>query len=1116
MASVNAPIINFSGGILGDHLFARVDVPAYARSAEIMDNWRALAQGPMTRRPPTEYLDTLAAPDEVGDLFPFVFNTAQSYMILANNQTFRFYLDGGPLDIKSVTTTIADGDFQNINPDKADDATITGSSTAAGAVANLVDEDATTHWQADGTATGYLDFDHGSALTIYDLWLTADDTDANRAPLSFVLYGSSTGSFAGEEDTLLTVTGADNWSASERRKYRVTTPGAYRYYRLSMTAREGGSGNYKLSEVSMYDSPWLDNSAGNGVVSITGGLLYLDSDGGSNVIAEQAVTIAETTTLHTLQVIVEHGPVNMRIGSASGLLDLADWKNLDVGDHRLTFDPEGNSVVYIQFYHSGNAGRIVSRCDIMAGGVDLTIGYPYEANELAEIQTHQIGDILYMAHENYETRRLERRGHRSWSLVYNRTRNGPYGETNITGTTLSASATSGEVVLTASEALFTDNDPGQLFSMTDSGQTQTASGSAINDATQGINVTGGNATARRFNIQITGTATATVRLQESSGNENNYVDTDTSWSSTGTFNVNSNYYDAKDNQDFFYRLIVEAYTSGTVTMTLTYGGGTSEGSVRVISVNSETEAVVEVLSTLASTSPVTTWKRSIWSEEQGWPSAVGPSYGRLWFGRGTTLWASQSDDFTNFEAGEQSADSFSWTLAQESSEGIIWIHDVGRLAVGTRTREWIGLGNTTSEPVGPTNFQTIPASEEGSAKVRPVRAEGSILYAHRSRRKLMQFTQNPEALNQDTYTSIDLTELAPEILDHEIQSLSIQREPQRRVFAALGNGRLGELLFRREIDVAAWNTAKTQGRIERTAVIQQDDRDKVYMIVKRKINGTWTRMLECYGPEFPDSDADAYHLDCSLSLTPTQPASTIEISYDVAGSEDVDDFVTVTADEAIFVVGDVGKRIWLPRGILTVTAYIDANSVTARITSKLDPFYGTDPIPQGRWRMMAPISSVSGLDHLEGHSVRVFADGIDQGFKTVSSGTVAIDPEAFVVHVGLSFTSYFKSLKLAYGAQKGTALLMKKGLQQLGVLLHRSGPSVGYGRDLDNTYKIPTREQYGNEAAWGDPVPLFTGEINGLDHDTEVQTDPRLTLIVDDPTPATVVGVVAAIQTVDL
>ena len=1104
MASINAPITSFAGGRIGSLLHGRVDVAAYARAGEIYQNFRPMAQGGLTRRPPMEYIDSFTDHDRQGTLLPFVFNTEQSYLILATTDGFDFFIQDGRIATDSVSATISEGTFATSHSDLADSASITASSTGSGGVSNLVDENTTTSWASLGTGDAYLDFDLSSATTLYDIWLTSDDTDANDAPNTFTLSGSATGAFAGEETTVLTVTADSNWATQERRKYRITTPGSYRYYRLNMTDSEAGVGTYRLSEVSLFDGPWLDNSTGAATITVTGGRLYLDSDGANTSIAEQLVSISETSSNHVLKFEIVHGPISLRIGSTSGEDDIlgsdGGYEDLKTGIHHISFDPDGNSSVYIQFYHTANAGRILDNVSI-ASGTTFRLDCPYAESDLIQLKWKQIGDVLYLAHPDYEPRRLERRGHRSWSITFNRPDDGPFEPLNTTLTTVAGDDTTGEVTLTSNNDLFTSADQGKLMAITDAGQLKSTAASANGVYTDGIKVTGGDASARTFNIQVAAsTFDGVVTLESSSGDENNY----TSTGKTYTGNANENYYDAKDNQTWYYRLGTTTYVSGTVTMTLNYSGGTSTGIVRIIEVTSATTATTEVLEPLASTDSVKTWQKSSWGSDVGFPVAVTGGFGRLIYGRGTTLWLSVSDDLTSFEEGDEDDKAFSWTLAQASSKGMRWLAFLNRLCIGAQTAEQVGFGNTGAEPVSPTNFQTIDGSEEGVADLQPVTSEGAVLYVHRSTKKLMQFTQNPKAISDDNYISIDLTELDPQILEAGVKRIAIQREPQRRIYAVLNNGKVGELLFRREIEVTAWHEIKTTGRVEDVQVIQQEDEDVVYFIVRRLINGSWKRFIERFGTELVLEDWKNYYLDSALSLDLTYPATTIEASG-TTGT------ITVTADDSVFVSGDTGKIMWLAGGRGAVT-YVSGTEVTVALTSDLDEDFGTDPQPANTWGLGSATSAVSGLDHLEGETVTLYADRQNYGEFTVSSGTITKGSEQStfsVAQVGLSMRSRWKSLKLSYGAQRGTALTMKKAIKTLGLILHRTGETLKYGHSWSKMFFVNTRDSSVN---WGEPVPLFTGEKE-VNFASQIRRDSRLYAEVEGPEPATILAAIPSIET---
>ena len=95
-------------------------------------------------------------------------------------------------------------------------------------------------------------------------------------PTDFTLVASTTGAFAGEETTLLTVSGI-SWAAGETKYWNFDNDNYYRYYRLNLTANGGGA-NYKLQYVWLYDHKLNELTLGTGVIEINNTLYTLSDD----------------------------------------------------------------------------------------------------------------------------------------------------------------------------------------------------------------------------------------------------------------------------------------------------------------------------------------------------------------------------------------------------------------------------------------------------------------------------------------------------------------------------------------------------------------------------------------------------------------------------------------------------------------------------------------------------------------------------------------------------------------------------------------------------------------------------------------------------------------------
>ena len=65
------------------------------------------------------------------------------------------------------------------------------------------------------------------------------------------------------------------------------------------------------------------------------------------------------------------------------------------------------------------------------------------------------------------------------------------------------------------------------------------------------------------------------------------------------------------------------------------------------------------------------------------------------------------------------------------------------------------------------------------------------------------------------------------------------------------------------------------------------------------------------------------------------------------------------------------------------------------------------------------ISSITGVNHLEGETVAVLVDGASHADKTVTNGNITLDRSGGVIHVGYNFDSLVETLRMEAGADDG-------------------------------------------------------------------------------------------------
>lgn len=110
---------------------------------------------------------------------------------------------------------------------------------------------------------------------------------------------------------------------------------------------------------------------------------------------------------------------------------------------------------YMRFYR--NEGRLENPV-----GTPVEISTPYLEADLFNLSFTQSADVLYITHTGYSPQKLIRNSSVSWSLNQITFKDGPYLPLNSTTTTITPSATSGAITLTASAALFAATDVGRV------------------------------------------------------------------------------------------------------------------------------------------------------------------------------------------------------------------------------------------------------------------------------------------------------------------------------------------------------------------------------------------------------------------------------------------------------------------------------------------------------------------------------------------------------------------------------------------------------------------------------------------------------------------------------
>jgi len=812
---------------------------------------------------------------------------------------------------------------------------------------------------------------------------------------------------------------------------------------------------------------WTDKSgAGSSIAyDATNDRMTLTSNGTTNAGAEQELTNSSAVE-HVVQFQVIGAPGDyliFSVGTSTGGTQLVDTFAAEVGYHGYSFTATAANF-FIRF--ENELGKSIQLDNVaLLDNVPMEIKTPYAAADLYEIEGPQSADILYMFHGSYPTHRLERRGNTTWSLIEVPWQDGPWGTENLSETTMTASAATGlGVNFTISTIVGVNGGLG--FQSTDVGRS--------------------------------------IRLSDEA--------------------------------------------------TVNWGWGV------ITSITSTTVAVVDIERTVVSTAAETKWRLGSWSATTGYPSTGAFFEQRLYAAGSTdqpqTFWASNTGDFENhapdsdptegtYDETVHDDDGLDFTISADNVNAIRWMSaGEDTLSIGTTGGEWIP--SSTGSVITPSDITVRRQTTHGSAQIAPVRVDNIVLFAQRAKRKIREFGFTFET---DGYQAFDMTRLAEHITQSGIVEMDHAEEPDAQIWVVRGDGQLPAMTFRRQEDVVGWGRHIFGGRFGTATVTVSDYANLAAGATLDLIqsNGeTITFTSEAAGAAVPSetlgfrpntsnnvtADNIFTAINAHANFTVANPAANVititETTHGATGllsiiSSDktrlavtseghavVESVVVIPGANAVGQTHDSSARdeVW-------IQIKRTINGATVRNVEFLERQYDNDQdtedafyVDSGLTYDSTPTSSLTGLGHLEGQTVKVWADGALHSDMVVTSGGISLDIPASVVQVGLGFTHKLQTLKIEGGNPSGTAVGRNKrinGITFVVLYSHTIKYTVSAGAAF---IKNDFREV---SDAMDTGTPIFTGELF-VEVEGNWESDPRIWVQNSDPAPFTLLAIAPEVK----
>ena len=360
-------------------------------------------------------------------------------------------------------------------------------------------------------------------------------------------------------------------------------------------------------------------------------------------------------------------------------------------------------------------------------------------------------------------------------------------------------------------------------------------------------------------------------------------------------------------------------------------------------------------------------------------------------------------------------------------------------------------------------------------------------------------------LESDSYSGGDLTILSSHLFeDKTVKEWGYQQIPHSVVWVARSDGAMLTLTYNKEQEVVAWTRHDTLGNYKSVCSVPEssDVEDAVYCVVERTVNGNTVQYVERVHTRYFDDVRDAFFVDSGLSLdnpvtiTGATSANPVVITAASHGFENGDE---VDISDVTTGVNSAGAATGMSQ--INDLRFTVANKTTN--TFELSGINGsafTAYTSGGEVRKA--VTSISGLDHLEGETLACLADGNVVADRTVSSGAVTLSRAASRVHMGLGYTTDLETLDLNYTTKAGTIQGRLKKVSK--VILRFEDTRGGFvGPDADNLVEMKQREF----ELLGQPTQLITGDREVV-ITPDWNTGARIFIRQTDPLPLTLLAVV--------
>ena len=472
--------------------------------------------------------------------------------------------------------------------------------------------------------------------------------------------------------------------------------------------------------------------------------------------------------------------------------------------------------------------------------------------------------------------------------------------------------------------------------------------------------------------------------------------------------------------------------------------------------------------------------------------------------RSQTIYFSKSGDYENFATGTLADDAMIYTIASNQVNRVRYLKAQRTLIIGTTGGEFTVTADGTDAAVTPTNLTIKKQSSFGTADVDALPVGNAVIFLQKAKRKFRELAYN---FDSDGYVAPDLCILNDAVTDSGINEFCYQQEPSSILWAVRDDGILIGLTYQRSENVVAWHKHKLGGSfgtsqfgiVESIASISGTlDEDELWVIVKRTINGSTKRYIECFSDfDFDETNSTDFKFLDSF-LTYSGPSTTLNGTINNSATSIVlTDASSFTSTGTILI--DNERISYTGKSTNTLTGCTRGFNSTAAASHTTGA------------TVKQVVNSLSGLSHLEAQSVDILADGSTHANKTVSSGAITLDRYVNKAVVGLNYSSVLQTMRIEGGAEEGTSQGKTKRISKVVLRLFET-VGVKVGPDLDNLETIPFRS---SSDPMDTPVSTFLAGDKEIEFRDDYNTDGFIFVKQEQALPCSVLAIYPTVVTSD-